>query len=50
MNIQDVEKSLNEIAIKSWERLRSSDELNSFLGRRELALSMIETGDFDDLI
>lgn len=50
MNIQEIEQNLNDTVARSWERLRSSEELQAFLGRRELALATIKSTDPDDVI
>ena len=50
MNIKETEQKLTDLAVKSWERLRSSDELQTFIGRRELALQMVPVESFDDLV
>lgn len=41
-DVASVEDALNNITLASWDRIRSSDEINSFLHRRELATAEIE--------
>ena len=49
MKNNQTEQTLTERAIMTWQRLRSSDELQSFIGRRELALQAIPVDAYDEL-
>lgn len=40
--IQKTESALSRIVLASWNRARSSDELQSLIARRELALETID--------
>lgn len=51
MNIQEAEQALTNVVVQSWDRIRSSEELQTLIGRRELALqSMVDSSEFEDLL
>lgn len=42
MTKKQAENKLSEVVVESWNRLRSSAELQAFIARRELALAEVE--------
>lgn len=49
MSLKQIETVLENNAISTWERLRGSEELTSFISRREQALALVEADDSFDL-
>ena len=49
MSLKQLETLIEKNITSSWERLRGSDELLSFIERREQALALVEVEDFSDL-
>lgn len=45
MTTTQSESVLSRIVLATWDRARSSQELNSLIRRRELALEMIESNE-----
>lgn len=42
MTKKQAESKLTQLVLASWNRLRSHEELDSFIARRELALAEVE--------
>jgi len=42
MTKKQAESTLTQVVLASWNRLRSPEELDSFITRRELALAEVE--------
>lgn len=49
MSLKQLETLLEKNVTSTWERLRGSDELLSFIERREQALALADTEDFSEL-
>lgn len=49
MSLKQLETLLEKNVTSTWERLRGSDELLSFIARREQALALVEVEDFSEL-
>lgn len=45
MTKKQAEIKLSEVVAESWNRVRSSSELESFIARRELALQTVEVAE-----
>ena len=41
-DVASLEVALNNVTLASWDRIRSSEEINTFLHRRELATAEID--------
>lgn len=49
MSTAQIEQALTDITAATWQRSRSMDELQSFIERRELALSEADEADLTDI-
>ena len=48
MSLHQIENLLSSQVTSTWDRLRGSDELNTFISRREAALELVETDELVD--
>lgn len=49
MSAQEAESALDTIVQQTWKRARTSQEINSFLSRRELALEAVADTELEGL-
>ena len=49
MSLTQLESILEKNVTSTWERLRGSDELLSFIERREQALALVDTDEFAEI-
>ncbi len=49
MSTAQIEQALSDLTAATWQRSRSTSELESFLDRRELALSESDEADLTDI-